>query len=227
THVIYSKENTTVLRLETSLLDSGGDVVFSTVRNGQLKPNGDSTFSHYLIVTNKKLWHPDHPALYRLRSRVYQGDQLLDETITMIGIRRFSFLSPENKADGFYLNGEKLYLRGANRHQAFPYVGDAASNSMQYRDALLLKRGGFNAVRAAHYPPSPAFLKACDEVGLLVIECQPGWQYYSEDPVFVERTYSNIREMIRRDQNHPSIFLWETSLNESPTPPLWMEKAVR
>lgn len=227
THIVNGKENTTALRLETSLLDSDGKVVSRTVSNGKLKHNGDSTFSQDLTVTRPKLWHPDHPDLYRLRSRVYQGGRLLDETITMIGIRRFSFLSPEGKADGFYSNGEKLYLRGANRHQAFPYVGDAASNSMQYRDALLLKRGGFNAVRAAHYPPSPAFLKACDEVGLLVIECQPGWQYYSEDPVFVEQTYRNIREMIRRDRNHPSIFLWETSLNESPTPSFWMEKAAQ
>lgn len=65
-------------------------------------------------------------------------------------------------------------MRGANRHQAFANVGDAASNSMQVRDVIDLKRGGYNAVRAAHYPNDPAFLEACDRYGLLVVECIPG-----------------------------------------------------
>ncbi|NQX41596.1 beta-galactosidase [Pedobacter steynii] len=97
---------------------------------------------------------------------------------------------------------------------------------MQYRDAKLIKAGGFNSVRAAHYPASPAFLDACDEIGLLVIQCQPGWQFYNPDPVFVQRSFQDIREMVRRDRNRPSVFLWETSLNESPTPATWMKEAV-
>lgn len=81
-----------------------------------------------------------------------------------------SAIPPE---EGFFINGKHLYMRGANRHQAFPNVGDAASNSMQVRDVLNLKRGGYNAVRAAHYPSDPAFLDACDRYGLLVVECIP------------------------------------------------------
>lgn len=212
--------------LETSLVDDKGNLVAISKNSAKIE-FADSTFVQKLKVLNPKLWHPDQPFRYRLISRVYQKNRLVDELTSWIGIRRFEFRSPAGEADGFYLNGEKLYIRGANRHQAFPYVGDAASNSMQYRDALLLKRGGFNAVRAAHYPPSPTFLDACDSLGLLVIECQPGWQYYSEDPIFVDRTFRDIREMIRRDRNHPSVFLWETSLNESPTPPSWMKKAVQ
>lgn len=227
THVVNSKKISNVaLRLETLLLDSTGAVVSRTCSRADLSPKCDSTLVQQLTVGKPKLWHPDHPFRYRLVSRLYEKDNLIDEVSTRIGIRHFSFFSPSGEADGFYLNGKKLYIRGANRHQSFPYVGDAASNSMQYRDALLLKKGGFNAVRAAHYPSSPAFLDACDALGLLVIECQPGWQYFSEDPVFLERSYRDIREMIRRDRNHPAVFLWETSLNESPTPPSWMKKAV-
>jgi hypothetical protein len=178
------------------------------------------------VLSNPKLWHPDHPYLYQLVSKVYQSGRLVDEKITPIGIRSISFRSASGKADGFFLNGKKLYLRGANRHQSYQYIGDAAGNSMQYRDALQLKKGGFNAVRAAHYPASPAFLEACDRLGLLVIECQPGWQFYSKDSVFINRTFRDIRQMVRRDRNRACVFLWETSLNESPTPKEWMERAV-
>lgn len=99
----------------------------------------------------------------------------MDETSQQIGIRTIRY----TVKDGFFINGEKLYLRGANRHQAFPHVGDAAANSMQERDVIGLKRGGYNAVRAAHYPSDPAFLDACDRYGLLVVECIPGWQFYT------------------------------------------------
>lgn len=109
-------------------------------------------------------------------------------------------------------------MRGANRHQAFANVGDAASNSMQVRDVIDLKRGGYNAVRAAHYPNDPAFLEACDRYGLLVVECIPGWQFYNPDSTFIKRLYEIGRQMIRRDRNHPSVVLWETALNESRYP---------
>ena len=81
---------------------------------------------------------------------------------------------------GLSINGEPLYIVGANRHQSFPYIGDAAANSMQVRDVINMKRGGYNAVRAAHYPQDPAFLSACDKYGLLVVECIPGWQYFND-----------------------------------------------
>ena len=97
-------------------------------------------------------------------------------------------------------------------------LGDAASNSMQVRDVIDLKRGGYNAVRAAHYPNDPAFLEACDRYGLLVVECIPGWQFYNPDSIFIERLYEIGRQMIRRDRNHPSVVLWETALNESRYP---------
>ena len=226
THVVNAQNLPIKARLVTSLIDKANRKVGQITGNYDIPARGEQVFHRKLQITSPQLWHPDRPYLYRLVSSLYSSGQLVDEKNTRVGVRSLSFTSPQGKSDGFYLNGEKLYLRGANRHQAYQYVGDAASDSMQYRDALQLKKGGFNSVRAAHYPASPAFLEACDELGLLVIECQPGWQFYTNDSVFKERTFRDIREMIRRDRNHPSVFLWEASLNESPTPAEWMEKAV-
>ncbi len=225
THLVNETGVTDSVTLITSIKDKNEKEVARSITKTLLP--GENEIVQNLVIVQPQLWHPDHPYLYRVVSQVYHNKKLSDQKITSIGIRTISFKSPEGKADGFYINGEKLYLRGANRHQNYQFVGDAAANSMQYRDALQLKKGGFNAVRAAHYPQSPAFLDACDKIGLLVIECEPGWQFFNKDSVFVQRTYQQVREMIRRDRNRPSVFLWETSLNESPTPDWWAKEIVR
>jgi len=225
THLVNGTGTTDSVTLISSIRDRNGKEVARSVTKDLVKDEMD--FDQSLVVLQPKLWHPNYPYQYHVVSQVYKGKNLSDERITLIGIRSISFRSAEGKADGFYINGEKLYLRGANRHQNYQFIGDAAANSMQYRDAVQLKKGGFNAVRAAHYPQSPAFLDACDKIGLLVIECEPGWQLFNKDSVFIKRTYKQVREMIRRDRNRPSVFLWETSLNESPTPDSWAKEIVR
>lgn len=225
THLVNGTGTRGSVTLVSSIRDRNEKEVARSVTKDLLKD--EMEFNQNLVVLQPKLWHPDHPYQYHVVSQVYRGKKLSDEKITLMGIRNISFRSSEGKADGFYINGEKLYLRGANRHQNYQFIGDAAANSMQYRDAMQLKKGGFNAVRCAHYPQSPAFLDACDKIGLLVIECEPGWQLFNKDAVFIERTYQQVREMIRRDRNRPSVFLWETSLNESPTPDSWAKEIVR
>jgi len=227
THVVNQTELKTTSKLHTLLKDHKGTIVAEGKSITTIDGNSDHVFEQLLIIKNPNLWHPDHPYLYEVDSRLYTKEQLSDTKSTNAGIRTFSFKSPEGIADGFYINGEKLYLRGANRHQSYQNIGDAASSSMQYRDALQLKKGGFNAVRAAHYPASTEFLDACDKLGLLVIECEPGWQFYNNHPTFITRTHEQVRAMIRRDRNHPSIFLWETSLNESPSPKHWAKEIVQ
>ncbi|WP_081147567.1 family 43 glycosylhydrolase [Niastella vici] len=225
THVVSQTPGTIPVRLVTSIRDKEGQEVARAETEEIV--SGEKEFEQRLQVLNPQLWHPYHPYLYQVVSQVYNGTELSDDVTTPSGIRTISFRSPDGKADGFYINGEKLYLRGVNRHQSYQNIGDAAANSMQYRDALQIKKGGFNAVRAAHYPQSPAFLDACDKLGLLVIECEPGWQAFNKDSVFIKRSFQQIREMIRRDRNRPSVFLYETSLNESPTPESWAREAVR
>jgi beta-galactosidase len=113
------------------------------------------------------------------------------------------------------LNGEPVKLRGLNRHQTFPYVGGAMPARVQRRDAWILRRElHCNIVRTSHYPQSPAFLDACDELGLLVLEEIPGWQHIG-DKAWQDIAVRNVGEMIRRDWNHPSIVLWGVRINES------------
>ena len=204
THVRNLTDKDQTLSVFSQLVDSAGHVIAEAETPVTLHKQSDRTVEQDLIVNQPALWHPYTPNLYTLRTQLLSEDKVLDETTRKIGIRTIRYTAEE----GFFINGEKLYMRGANRHQAFANVGDAASNSMQVRDVIDLKRGGYNAVRAAHYPNDPAFLEACDRYGLLVVECIPGWQFYNPDSTFIKRLYEIGRQMIRRDRNHPSIIMW-------------------
>jgi beta-galactosidase len=121
----------------------------------------------------------------------------------------------EFKADGFFLNGKKIKIRGLNRHQSYPYVGYAMPERMQRLDADILKKElGCNAVRTSHYPQSHSFVDECDRIGLLVFMEFPGWQYIG-DEAWKEQAMVNLKEMILQYRNHPSIMLWGVRINES------------
>jgi beta-galactosidase len=167
-----------------------------------------------ISIDSPKLWSPSDPNLYFLVTQVFSDGQLTDTDTTRIGIRHF-----EITKDHFSINGEEMFLRGVNRHQEYPYIGYALSNNAQFRDARLIKEAGFDYVRLSHYPHSPAFMDACDELGLLVLDAIPGWQYYSEDEAFKTQVIQTCRDMIRRDRNHACVMAWEVSLNES-----WMQE---
>lgn len=174
-------------------------------------------------VNNPKLWYPDSPALYVVRTEVMDGRKVTDCEDTRIGIRRIEM----TREKGFVINDKPLKLEGSNRHQEYPYVGNAISDQAQYRDMYQIRDNGFNTVRLGHYPQDPSVLEACDELGLLVIEPIPGWQFFNKAQGFVDHTYKDIRDLIRRDRNHPSVIMWETTLNESWPPKSWKDQAVR
>ncbi|HKM42537.1 MAG TPA: glycoside hydrolase family 2 TIM barrel-domain containing protein [Limnochordia bacterium] len=158
-----------------------------------------------------KLWDIEDPNLYELRVSLAVEGQVLDYYQVSIGFREAVF-----KTDGFYLNGRKLQVRGLNRHQAFPYVGYAMPERAQKRDADILKDElHLNAARTSHYPQSVHFLDRCDEIGLLVFEEIPGWQHIG-GPEWKDVSYNDVRLMIERDWNHPSIIMWGVRINESP-----------
>jgi beta-galactosidase len=182
-----------------------------------------STLTNIAAVTidSPELWSPDEPNLYYLVTGVYSNDQLTDTDTTRIGIRRFDI-----SKDHFSINGEEVFLRGVNRHQEYPYIGYALSNNAQFRDARLIKDAGFDYVRLSHYPHSPAFMDACDELGLVVIDAIPGWQYYSDDSAFKTQVIKTCRDIVRRDRNHACVMAWEVSLNESWMPEEFIDQAV-
>ena len=144
-------------------------------------------------------------------TEVVENGKVVDKEETRIGIRHIE-MSIEK---GFVINGKPLRLVGSNRHMEYPYVGNAISDQAQYRDMYQIRSNGFNIVRLGHYPQATAALDACDELGLLAIEPIPGWQFFNKNPLFISLTHRDVRDMIRRDRNHPSIVMWETTLNES------------
>lgn len=179
-----------------------------------------------------QLWSPDNPIRYKVEAILFDPElsanagpnippnappnwkvtweQIIDQQEVYFGFREAVF-----KDDGFYLNGEHVKLMGLNRHQLYPYIGGAAPARLQRKDADILKYElGVNIVRTSHYPQSPHFLDRCDEIGLLVFEEIPGWQFIGDED-WKALSLRDVESMITRDRNHPSIILWGVRINES------------
>ncbi|MEG9436737.1 glycoside hydrolase family 2 protein [Edaphobacter sp. HDX4] len=158
-----------------------------------------------------KLWDLANPNLYTVHVQLLSGGHAIDSDTRRVGFREATF-TPQ----GFSLNGRIVKLRGLDRHQTFPFVGQAMPARAQRRDADILRRHlHCNIVRTSHYPQSRHFLDRCDEIGLLVLEEIPGWQHIGDEP-WKQISIDNVGRMIRRDWNHPSIILWGVRINESP-----------
>lgn len=207
--------------LRTTLLAANGAVAAPAIdTSATLQPASDRQLIQEIQIVSPKLWSPQTPNLYQVRTEILRDGEVVDSAQTRIGIRRI-----EITKDGFWINGEKMFLRGVNRHQEYPYLGNALSDAAQFRDARKIKEAGFDYIRLSHYPQSPAFLDACDELGIVVMDCLMGWQYFNREPAFSKLKIQECRQLIRRDRNHPSVILWETSLNESEMPKSFVEQA--
>lgn len=213
-HVRNATKNPFSGRVEYMLLQLDGTEVARLSDKIQVKAGRATTVSDRMPVKQPMLWTPSTPTLYNLLVRVLDKEgNVIDGYRRRIGIRSIEFKGK----DGFYLNGRPYGkpLIGANRHQDFAVVGNAVANSIHWRDAKKLKDVGMEIIRNAHCPQDPAFMDACDELGLFVIVNTPGWQFWNDAPEFAQRVYSDIRNVVRRDRNHPSVWLWEPILNET------------
>jgi beta-galactosidase len=191
--------------LLATIRDASGNEIAST----DASIDGASVEVAFDNLTGITLWDLKTPALYTLS--VTLDTQSGQDTADI----RFGFRSAEFTTEGFKLNGKLLKLRGLNRHQSFPYVGYALGKSAQVRDAEILKHElKLNMVRTSHYPQSHYFLDRCDELGLLVFEEIPGWQHIGPAE-WKDEAVENVRRMITRDWNHPSIVIWGVRINES------------
>jgi beta-galactosidase len=180
-----------------------------TVASASTPLTGAETAIEIARFEGLALWDIDNPVLYTLTAAIetpHGKDQLSS---------RFGFRTAEYTPTGFLLNGKPLKLRGLNRHQSWPHTGYAMGKRAQAKDADILKYDlRCNIARTSHYPQSKWFLDRCDEIGLLVFEEIPGWQHIGGE-AWKKESIENVRRMIERDWNHPSIIIWGVRINES------------
>jgi beta-galactosidase len=191
------------LRYSKTQYNAQGDIT--------IPAGGKSTVSEHLTVKHLPRWTLTNPQLCHYTATFAVDHETQDWRRGHFGIRQAEF----REDGGFYLNGERVQLRGLNRHQTYPYIGAAAPARLQHHDAEVLKYElGCNIVRTSHYPQSKHFLNHCDEIGLLVLEEIPGWQFIGDED-WQALSLRDVRAMIERDRNHPSVILWGVRVNES------------
>lgn len=189
----------------TTVFDKDGAPVVSTRSELEVPARGEAGFKHPpLRVQRPKLWSPDDPYLYSVRSVLRENGRVLDELNEPLGFRSYRF----DPAEGFFLNGEPLKLRGTNRHQDRAGFGNAVPDNLQVRDLEIIKENGFNFVRLAHYPQDPSVLAAADRLGLMLWEEIPIVNLVNISEAFNRNSETMLREMIRQHRNHPSVILW-------------------
>lgn len=199
-NVSVKQKGNTKLKIKASLFDSNG----KSVSNATFSILNNSAKIIFNNIKNPKLWHTDSPNLYKLKVELVKGKTVHDVLTHSVGFRWFEF----KDHGAFYLNGERLLLRGTHRHEEHAGVGAAMSNTQHRADMELIKEMGTNFVRLAHYPQDPEVYKACDELGLLVWDELPWCRGGLGNDEWKGNTKTMLKEIINQNYNHPSIILW-------------------
>jgi beta-galactosidase len=209
TRVANESTSDTSVTVETTLLDKAGKKVGSAQSKMELRPGKEDDASQEIAVANPTLWTPASPTLFSAVSTVRKNGKVIDQVTTPFGIRTLAWSADK----GFLLNGKSIKFAGGSVHHDNGPLGAAAFDRAEERRVELLKAAGYNAVRTAHNPPSPAFLDACDRLGLMVLdepfdtwEVQKVKYDYGRD--FDEWWKQDISSMVMRDRNHPSVVIW-------------------
>lgn len=206
---LTNSENHEVKATAKFKLYYGSDKVAEGTTQVVLAPNGEHKAGTQIAVDNPKLWNLDEPHLYKMVCEVSVENVITDSVECEMGIRSVSF----DIKNGFSLNGKSMKLKGGSVHHDHGPLGAASYDRAEERKVELLKASGFNAVRLAHNPFSPAFLNACDRLGLMVIdEAFDVWRVgmsANDYHLWFEQDWKeDLAAMILRDYNHPSVIMW-------------------
>jgi beta-galactosidase len=220
TEVVNDSDTAKSVTVKTYAEDVNGKTVAQMESTQTIAADSTTTFNQTSSpIANPKLWSPEHPNLYSVKSVVLDDDKPVDDYTSPLGFRWFKFTADQ----GFFLNGEHLYFKGANVHQDHAGWGDAVADSGFFRDVKMMKDIGFDFIRGSHYPHAPAFSKACDELGMLFWSENCFWgttgfrspwasSAYptnpADEPDFEASVKASLRDMIRIHRNHPSIIVW-------------------
>ena len=223
-HIRNQSSKRQKITIEFQLKEKEGKTVLTTAKSLTVQRGKANYAVSSMKVDAPKLWSPETPYLYYLDILVKDASgQTIDGYRQRLGIRSIEF----KQTEGLWLNGKPYEgkIMGTNRHQDFAVLGNALPNSLQWRDAKKLRDAGLKVIRT-HYVIDPAFMDACDELGLFALVEVPGWQFWNDEPIFAERIYSDIRNMIRIHRNHASLFFWEPILNETRYPEYFAKNAL-
>ncbi len=198
------------IKISTRIIDKDGIVVLRLTDEQSINPNIEYQFSQIgSLEDDVHFWDTETPYLYRVNSVISVDGKEIDFVENKLGLRKFE-LDPVR---GFILNNKPIELIGFNRHQQYPYIGDAVPNALHYKDMLQFKEFGFNVMRTAHYPQDDALIDACDELGILVYEEAPTWIDVSQNEIWWNNLEASARTMVRNHRNHPSIVMWGAGVN--------------
>ncbi len=220
TEVVNDSGAAKTAMVKTLVLDAKGKTVAQMKSTLTIAAGVTNVFDQTSApIANPKLWSPEHPNLYSVKTTVLDNGKTVDEYTSPLGFRWFKFTADQ----GFFLNGEHYYFKGANVHQDHAGWGDAVADSGFYRDVKLVKDAGMDFIRGSHYPHAPAFAAACDRIGMLFWSENCFWgtagfpspwgaSAYptnpADEPGFEASVKASLRDMIRINRNHPSIIVW-------------------
>ncbi len=206
--------------VRTAVVDARGKTVANMESTQSVAAGATNTFDQTSKpIAKPQLWSPEHPNLYSVRTTVLDGGKPVDDYTSPLGFRWFKFTADQ----GFFLNGEHYYFKGANVHQDHAGWGDAVADSGFFRDVKLVKDAGFDFIRGSHYPHAPAFASACDQIGILFWSENCFWgttgfrspwassaypTSVADEAGFEASVKASLRDMIRINRNHPSIIVW-------------------
>jgi len=200
---------TTPVTVRIALQTPEGQVLSTARKETTVTAGNRSAVTQTLTLPQPRLWSVETPYQYRANITIWVGNRKVDSLSTLFGVRTIHF----DARNGFTLNGKRVLLKGGCVHHDNGPLGAVAIDRAEERKIELLKANGFNAVRSSHNPPSPAFLDACDRLGMLVIdEAFDMWQRPKKPDdyhlVFDDWWERDLTAMIERDRNHPAVILW-------------------